>query len=661
MQALAAGREPVWTPVVCGLLALAGWLGPRLVGLPRCAALAAFAGAYLAGGAYSAARAVRTLAGRRLDVDLLMLLSAAGAAALGDFVEGATLLFLFSLSNALEARALRRTTRAIEALMELRPDEATLVEGAAGAGGERETRVAVEALAPGQVVRVRPGERIPVDGNVLAGHTSANQAAITGESVPVGKGPGDPVFAGSINEGGTVEITVGRPASDSTLARIIRLVEEARDAKAPTQRFIDRFEQGYAATVIFGAAVAAVAPTAFGEPFAQAFYRAMTLMVVASPCAVVISTPAAILAALAHAARHGILFKGGAPLEALNDLDVVAFDKTGTLTLGRPVVVEVVPFAGADADAVLALAAAVERLSEHHLGRAIVEAARERGLELPPAAELKNFRGRGITARVGGERVSVRQAGLRPRAGRARPARRRRRRRRAPAPGRRHRRLRRRRRRQGTRRRHRHRGSGAPRRRRSPGRHPRPGGAAHPAADRRPPAVAERVAAEVGVDEWRGDLLPEEKVAVIRELTAAGQRVAMVGDGVNDAPALATADVGVAMGVAGTDAALETADLVLVKDDLGQLAYALRLARRARRIVRQNLAFACAVIAVLVVVNLTHGLPLPIGVVGHEGSTILVVLNGLRLLRPLRPLRPLRDGDRPRRDRSAPTLRRSPG
>ena len=648
MQALAAGREPVWTPVVCGLLALAGWLGPRLVGLPKEAALAAFAGAYLAGGAYSAAQAVRSLADRRLDIDLLMLLFAAGAAALGEYVEGATLLFLFSLSNALEARALRRTTRAIEALMELRPDEATLLVDEDGAEGER--RVAVEALAPGQVVRVRPGERIPVDGKVLAGHTSANQAAITGESVPVGKGPGDAVFAGSINEGGTVEVTVSRPASDSTLARIIRLVEEAREAKAPTQRFIDRFEQGYAATVIFGAAVAAVTPFAFGEPFADSFYRAMTLMVVASPCAVVISTPATILAALAHAARRGILFKGGAPLEALNDLDVVALDKTGTLTLGRPAVVEVVPFSGADPDAVLALAAAAERLSEHHLGRAIVEAAHQRGLEPPPAAELRNFRGRGITARVDGDPVVVGKLDFAREQGaldlsaaddaivdRLRRA-----------------------------------GSTVIFVAGSGGRgvagsiaiedRVRPSAAAAIAAiraagvrrtllltgDHRP--VAERVAAEVGVDDWRGDLLSEEKVAVIRELTAAGERVAMVGDGVNDAPALATADVGVAMGIAGTDAALETADLVLVKDDLGQLAYALRLAHRARAIVRQNLAFACAVIAVLVVVNLTHGLALPIGVVAHEGSTILVVLNGLRLLRPLR------DGDRARLRRAAPTV-----
>lgn len=645
VQALAEGREPVWTPVVCGLLALLGWLGPRFLDLPAALAAAAYAGAYLAGGAGSLVRAVRTLSQRRLDVDLLMLLSAAGAAAIGELVEGATLLFLFSLSNALEARALRRTTRAIEALMELRPDEAMLVVDADSGDGHDERRVAVDALERGQVVRVRPGERMPVDGTVKAGHTSANHAAITGESVPVGKGPGDPVFAGSINEGGTVEVTVGRPASESTLARIIRLVEEAREAKAPTQRFIDRFEQGYAATVIFAALVAAVAPALFGEPFSASFYRAMTLMVVASPCAVVISTPAAILAALAHAARRGILFKGGAPLEALNDLDVVALDKTGTLTFGRPAVVEVVPFAGADPDAVLALAAAAERLSEHHLGRAIVEAARERRLELPPAAGLQNFRGRGVTARVGGAGTAAGDPVVVGKLDFAREHG-------APAPSAVE--------------------AAAIERLRQAGAtvvvvaaggdrgvagaiaiedRVRPEAAAAVAAiratgvrrtllltgDNRP--VAARVAAEVGVDDWRGELLPEDKVAVLRELIAAGERVAMVGDGVNDAPALATADVGIAMGIAGTDAALETADLVLVKDDLAQLAYALRLARRARRIVRQNLAFACAVIAVLVVVNLTRGLALPIGVIGHEGSTILVVLNGLRLLRPLREAR----------------------
>jgi Cd2+/Zn2+-exporting ATPase len=628
VQALAAGREPMWTPVACGALALAGWLGPRLAGLPEPAALAAFAAAYLVGGAHSAVRTVRSLAARRLDVDLLMLLSAAGAAAIGQWLEGATLLFLFSLSNALEARALRRTTRAIEALMELRPDEASLLDG----GVER--RVPVETLVPGQRVRVRPGERMPVDGTVVAGRSAANQAAITGESMPVSKAPGDPVWAGSINEGGTIEIAVDRPAGESTLARIIRLVAEAREAKAPTQRFIDRFEQGYAATVIFAAAAAAGLPLAFGQPFEPTFYRAMTLLVVASPCAVVISTPATLLAALAHAARHGILFKGGAALEALDALEVVAFDKTGTLTRGRPAVTAVVPFGGAAADRVVALAAAVERLSEHHLGKAIVEEAERRGLPAATAEGLVAFRGRGVVARVEGAAVAVGKPELLAETGLGLDA-------------------------AGLAEVERLRRTGATVVAVAGGGATRTAGAIAIEDRVRPEAaeaiaairaagvertllltgdhgpVAERVAAAVGVDDWRADLLPEDKVAAIREITATGRRVAMVGDGVNDAPALATADVGVARGVAGTDAALETADLVLVRDDLRQLAYALRLAQRARRVVRQNLAFASAVIAVLVVVNLTQGLALPLGVVGHEGSTILVVLNGLRLLRPL--------------------------
>ena len=339
VEAIAEGHEPFWTPIVCGTLTLLGWLGPPVLGLPNGLAQLAFVGAYVVGGAFSVVRAIKSLADRRLDIDLLMLLSAAGAAMIGEVAEGAALLFLFSLSNALESRALRRTTREIESLMKLRPDEAMLL----GPDGE-EQRVPADRLEPGQVVRVRPGSRIPVDGHVLSGHTAADQAAITGESVPVTKEIGDAVFSGTINVGGTGEATVARRAAESTLARIIKLVEEAREAKAPTQRFIDRFEQGYAATVIFAAAVAVLVPLAFGQPFRPAFYRAMTLLVVASPCAVVISTPATILAALAHAARQGLLFKGGAPLEELADIDTVAFDKTGTLTGGRPVVTEVVPF-----------------------------------------------------------------------------------------------------------------------------------------------------------------------------------------------------------------------------------------------------------------------------------------------------------------------------
>jgi Cd2+/Zn2+-exporting ATPase len=627
VQAIAEGKEPVWTPLVCGVLALLGWLGPSLLGWPRWAEMLAFAGAYVAGGAFSLARAVRSLEDRRLDIDLLMLLSALGAASIGEYAEGATLLFLFSLSNALETRALHRTTRAIESLMELRPDEAMLLMPD---GSER--RVAAEVLEPGQMVRIRPGDRIPVDGQVVSGRTAADQAAITGESTPEPKNPGDRVFAGSINVGGTAEISVERRASESTLARIIELVGEAREAKAPTQRFIDRFEQGYAATVIFAAAVAVVLPVAFGEAFRPAFYRAMTLLVVASPCAVVISTPATILAALAHAARKGLLFKGGSPLEELASIDSIAFDKTGTLTGGRPVVTAVLPFGASSAPAVLAMAAAVERLSEHHLGRAIVESAEQKGLQLRSARSLVNHRGRGAVAEVAGQQVAVGRldfvlefGGQPPDArerkqievleGEARTV--------VFVSG---------------------------------------GGVSGALAieDRvRPearvavkslkdlgierivmmtgdnPTVAKRVAEAVAVDEWHAEVMPEEKVAILQGMMARGERVAMVGDGVNDAPALASATVGVAMGVAGTDAALETADLVLVRDELELLPYALRLSRKAQRIVRQNLAFACAVIAVLVVVNLLHGLALPIGVVGHEGSTIMVVLNGLRLLRPL--------------------------
>ena len=297
-----------------------------------------------------------------------MLLSAFGAGVIGEYAEGATLLFLFSLSNALESRALRRTTSAIESLMELRPDEAMRLDSQGS-----EHRVAADELQPGDLVRVRPGGRIPVDGHVQSGYTAADQAAITGEVEPAEKGPGDPVFSGTINVGGTVEIVVDKLAAESTLSRIIELVEEAREAKAPTQRYIDRFEQGYAATVIFAALAATLLPLAFGESFRPSFYRAMTLLVVASPCAVVISTPATILAALAHAARRGLLFKGGAPLEVLATVDTVGFDKTGTLTAGKASVLEVVGFGEASPERVLALAAAVGRLSEHHLGRAIFD------------------------------------------------------------------------------------------------------------------------------------------------------------------------------------------------------------------------------------------------------------------------------------------------
>lgn len=627
VEALAEGREPTWTPVVCGLLTLLGWLGPSFLGLPRWAEIAAFAGAYIAGGAFSMVRSVKSLRQRRLDIDLLMLLSALGAGAIGEYAEGAALLFLFSLSNALESRALRRTTSAIKSLMELRPDEALRLDAEGN-----EQRVAADELQPGDLVRVRPGGRIAVDGHVKSGFTAVDQAAITGEAEPAEKGPGDPVFSGTINVGGTVEIRVDKLAAESTLSRIIELVEEAREAKAPTQRFIDRFEQGYAATVIFAALAATVVPLIFGETFHSAFYRAMTLLVVASPCAVVISTPATILAALAHAARRGLLFKGGAPLEVLATVDTVGFDKTGTLTAGKASVLEVVGFGETTPDRALALAASVGRLSEHHLGRAVYDEIVRRDQVPPQAVALRSQRGLGAVAEVGGQAVAIGRLKFVTEVGGLEL-------------------------------------SAAERARveESQGRgrslvfvvagaekgvvaledRVRPDAAAALKSlkangvgrtvlltgDHK--EVAQRVADEVGVDEFQAQLMPEDKVTFIRSLAARGGQVAMVGDGVNDAPALAASSVGVAMGLAGTDAALEVADLVLVRDRLDDLAYALRLAQRSLRIIRQNLAFACAVIAVLVVINLLYGLPLPIGVIGHEGSTILVVLNGLRLLRPL--------------------------
>lgn len=627
IEALAEGKEPAWTPLVCGLLVLFAWLGPRVAEVPPPLVVLAYVGAYVAGGSLSLVRTVRSLAGRSLDIDLLMLLSALGAAAIGEVAEGAILLFLFSLSNALESRALRRTTHEIEALMQLHPEEAFLVD-ASGV----ETRVEVDTLVAGQVVMVRPGGRIPVDGCVIVGISEVDQSAITGESIPVAKAPGESVLAGSINAGGTLEVEVVRPASESTLARIIALVEEAREAKAPTQRFIDRFEQGYAATVIFAALVAVAVGFAYGETFRTATYRAMTLLVVASPCAVVISTPATILAALAHAARRGLLFKGGAPLEDLATVDCVAFDKTGTLTQGAPSVVEVVPATGSTAEEVLRLAAAVERLSEHHLARAVVGEAERRGLDLPRARGLQNSRGEGVVAEVEGRLIAVGRSGFVSRIADVTPS---------VVETSKLQQLE-------------NRGltlvhvAG-------------PGiggviGIDDAVRDDAPHAieklrqigidrsvlltgdnrrVAERVAQRVGVGEVRAELMPEDKVRYLNELAGEGYSAAMVGDGVNDAPALASARVGVAMGIAGTDVALETADLVLVRDRLEDLPYAIRLARRSLKVVRQNLAFACSVIAILVVVTLIRGLPLPIGVVGHEGSTLLVVLNGLRLLRPL--------------------------
>jgi Zn2+/Cd2+-exporting ATPase len=590
--------------------------------------IAFFVLAYIAGGTFATITALRDLfLEQTVSVDFLMITAAIGAAIVGHWEEGAILLGLFSTSNALEHHALGRTQRAVRALMELSPEVATVLRD----GEERV--VPIEELRLGEVVLVRPGERVAVDGCVLAGETAIDQSAITGESIPVDKRVGDTCFAGTINSHGAIQVRVDRLHQESTLAKIVQFVEQAQAEKSATQRFTDRFEGWYAVGVItFSTLVGVIPPLVLGQSWEPSIYRAITLLVVASPCALVISTPASTLSGLANAARNGILFKGSASLEDIGATRVVAFDKTGTLTYGRPALTDVIALDnGWSEERVLRLAASAERLSEHHMAMAIVHGAAERELSLGEAVAFRAFPGMGIAADVNGEEVLVGNDLLFVEFGVAVPAE-------AAA---------------------------------SADRLRDEGKTAVFVGDRqavrgliavadtvRPSArtviaalkaqgitrivmltgdnrrVADAIGAELGIDDVYADLLPEEKLRIIEEVRLeADGPVTMIGDGVNDAPALATASIGVAMGGAGTDVALETADVVLMADDLTKLPYAIDLSRRTRRTIRQNLVFSLAVIGTLVVATLTRGIPLPLGVVGHEGSTIIVVLNGLRLLR----------------------------
>jgi Cd2+/Zn2+-exporting ATPase len=628
-----AEQETLWerwslagAAVLCWSFLVLALLAEHVTAAPRTAAVALFALAYVSGGGFATINALRDLfLERTVSVDFLMITAAIGAAIVGHWEEGAILLGLFSTSNALEHHALGRTQRAVRALMELSPKVATVLRD----GEERV--LPVEELRLGEIVLVRPGERVAVDGVVLAGETAIDQSAITGESVPVEKSIGDGVFAGTINGYGAIRVRVDRLHQESTLAKIVQFVEQAQAEKSETQRFTDRFEGWYAVGVIaFSILAGVIPPLLLGEPWDASIYRAITLLVVASPCALVISTPASTLSALANAARNGILFKGSAYLEEIGVTRTVAFDKTGTLTCGRPALTDVVALdAGWDEDTILRLAASAETLSEHHLAVAIVRGAGERGLPLAEAMAFRAIVGKGIVAQVDGERVAIGNDALFAELGVTVPA--------AVIA--------------------------AANRLRDEGKtamlvgdERAVRGIVAVADTLRPSAkgvigalkalgiarivmltgdnarVAQAIGAELGISEVSADLLPEEKLRVIEGLRAEGA-VTMVGDGVNDAPALATANIGVAMGGAGTDVALETADVVLMADDLTKLPYAIDLSRRTRRTIRQNLAFSLAVIATLVIATLTVGIPLPLGVVGHEGSTVIVVLNGLRLLR----------------------------
>ena len=639
--ALLGSNTELYFALASGAALAAGFGLEKLVeGVPGWVSLAFFLAAYGFGGFFTVGEAIENLRRRRFEIDTLMLVAAAGAAALGAWAEGALLLFLFGLGHALEHYALGRAKRAIEALAELAPRTAHV---------RREgdvVEVPVENLEVGDVVVVRPNERLPADGFVILGTTSVNQAPVTGESIPVDKQPvSDPaqarvrpstvaatslVYAGTINGSGAIEIETTRKSNDTTLAKVVKMVSEAETQKSPTQRFTDRFERIFVPLVLALAFVLLFAWVVVDEPFRDSFYRAMAVLVAASPCALAIATPSAVLSGVARAARAGVLVKGGAPLENLGALDAVAFDKTGTLTEGRPQITDVIPVDGVTEAELLGVAVAVERLSDHPLAEAIARDGAERlgAAEILKASDLQSLTGKGVTAKMDGDVVWIGKpemfgdSGLAPLSEAA---------------------------------------NSAVAKLRSQGRTlmivrkgsqdlgvvgllDTPRAAARDmlkalsslgvrrmimiSGDHQ--AAAQAVADQVGLTEAWGDLMPEDKVEAIKRLRTETQ-VAMVGDGVNDAPAMATATVGIAMGAAGSDVALETADVALMADDLSKLAFTVGLSRRTRGVIKQNLFVSLGVVAFLVPATIL-GLGIGPAVALHEGSTLLVVFNALRLL-----------------------------
>jgi len=616
-------RGPLIAVLLSGLgLALGiglGWAGAA----PRIAD-AALAGAIVAGGWYVLPRGLRAIRSRALDMHALMSIAAIGAVLVGQWAEAAAAMFLFAVARLLEEWAVGRARGAIAALMDLAPAEATVITL------EGDKVVPVAGVAVGRRIRIRPGERVPLDGVILSGHSAMDESPITGESMPVEKGPADHVYAGAINRHGGVEVRTTAPATDTTLARILHRVEEAQAARAPVQTQVERFARVYTPVVVGLAALIAVLPPLVGAGgWTDWLTRALTLLVIACPCALVISTPVTIVSALTGAARSGVLLKGGAELESLARISVVAFDKTGTLTEGRPTVTDVVPVDGMSELEVLRLAAAVERSSEHPMARAVVGAARARGLSPADATGFIALPGRGARAVVDGMALQLGNRRLCDESGTCRDG-----------------------------------VHELMERLEREGKTPillssertplgvlgvadrvRPGAALAIRELRQAgirqvvmltgdsAAVAGPVGAAVGVDEVRARLLPEEKHAAVMELESRGERVMVVGDGVNDAPALAAATVGVAMGVAGTHAALETADVALMGDDLALLAPLIRRARATLAIVRQNIAVAVGLKAVFLVLAAAGQATLWMAVAADMGASLLVIANGLRALR----------------------------
>ncbi len=591
----------------------AGWVVPPVVGA-----------VVLLSGWHTARRAAGSLAARSVDIHVLMMVAVVGALAMRQWFEAAMVVFLFDVAQLLETRSMDRARGAIRALMELAPAEALVRRDGA------EARVAVGDVRVGEVVIVRPGEKIPVDGAVTAGTSHVNQAPVTGESLPVSKAAGDEVFAGTINGRGALEVEVTRLQRDTTLARIIHLVERAQSQRAPSQTFVDRFARVYTPVVLGLAAVVAVGPPLLaGASWSAWIYRSLVLLIISCPCALVISTPVSIVSALAGAARQGVLIKGGAHLETLARVTCVAFDKTGTLTRGRLRVEGVEALDGAGPEAVLSLAASLEARSEHPIGQAIVRRAEAEGLSTRPAEAFQALPGRGAEATVDGAAALVGNhrlfeerrlcspaidARLEALAARGATAV-------LVAAG------------------------GAPigiiavaDEIRESARETialiREQGVRRVAlltGDNR--VAARAVATALGVDDADAELLPEDKVDAIERLRARYGTVAMIGDGVNDAPALAAADVGIAMGAAGTDATLETADVALMADELVKIPYALRLSRATVRTIRANIAFSLALKALVLALGIAGLATLWMAVVADMGASLVVIANGLRLLR----------------------------
>jgi len=624
--------EVRWAAVAT-VLFLAG-LAAQFAGGPVWAWWALYLACYVTGGWEPGWAGIQALRDKTLDVDLLMIVAAIGAAAIGQILDGGLLIVIFATSGALEAVATQRTEDSVKGLLDLAPEQATRLT----ADGT-EQRVHDAALAVGDEVLIRPGERIGADGEILSGASDVDQASITGEPLPVTKTVGDEVFAGTVNGTGMLRVRVDRNAADTVVARIVAMVAEASATTAKTQLFIEKVEQRYSVGVVAATLALFFVPLGFGAALQPTLLRAMTFMIVASPCAVVLATMPPLLSAIANAGRHGVLVKSAVVMEQLGDTTVVAFDKTGTLTTGTPRVTEVHALAttGIGEAELLRLAASAERPSEHPLGRSVVTAAHDRGLRLAHAADFGSLPGRGVHAIVDGKRVAVS----------------------SPVHG-------------------------LPTPRTSTDDATTVAAAAaeivaqlettghtavvvtvddHPVgvlgladqlrtnaagtvADltaltgRAPvlvtgdnPRAATQLAERVAITDVRPGLLPQDKVTAVRDLETHGARVLLVGDGVNDAPALAATHIGVAMGRAGSDLALDTADAVVVRNELAAIPAVVALSRRARRVVVANLAIAATFITVLVLWDLLGHLPLPLGVAGHEGSTILVGLNGLRLLR----------------------------